>query len=106
MLRKYRRKGEEMTEEEKEVLQRAEEIKKKEATKAKSKRTKFRKGLFTKILIVLIFTYLFYFTEKVLGIFQTTGVEPTVLITSVFAILGLECGVMGWIKNTKVKKGE
>lgn len=95
-----------MTEEEKEVLHRAEEIKKKEATKAKSIRTKLRKGIFTKVLIMLIFTYLFYFTERILDIFQATGVEPSVLISSVFAILGVECGAMAWIKNTKIKRGE
>lgn len=95
-----------MTDKEKRIVDEAEEIKKKEAIKAKSKKTKVRKGLFTKVLIILIFTYLFYFTERILDVFQATNVEPTVLITSVFAILGLECGVMGWIKNTKVKRGE
>lgn len=95
-----------MTEEEKRIVDEAEEIKRKEVIKAKSKRTKVRKGLFTKVLIILIFTYLFYFTERILDIFEATSVEPTILIGAVFAILGLECGVMGWIKNTKIKKGE
>lgn len=95
-----------LTEEEKSILEKADAIKKKEASKAKSKRTMARKGLFTKVLIIFIFVYLFYFTERILGIFETTGAEPAILIGSVFAILGLECGVMGWIKNTKVKKGE
>ena len=97
-----------MTNEEKELLEKAEEIRKKEATKIKAQKTKNRKGLFTKALILLIFAYLFYFTERILSIFEKTGVEPVVLIGAVFGILGLECGVMGWIKNTKVKnsKGE
>ena len=48
-----------MTEDEKRIVDEAEEIKKKEAIKAKSRRTKVRKGIFTKVLIILIFTYLF-----------------------------------------------
>lgn len=95
-----------MTNEEKDLLEKAKEIKKKEAIKLKEEKVNKRKGLFSKSLIIFVLAYLAYFTERVLIIFEKTSQEPTVLIGSVFALLGLECGVMGWIKNSKIKKGE
>ena len=94
-----------MTEEEKKIVLEAEEIIKKEATKTKAAATKKRKGIYSKIIIFIIFAYLFYFTERVLGLFEKTGSEPVVIIGAVFSILGLECGVLAWIKNTKIKRG-
>lgn len=95
-----------MTEEEKEIVLQAEGIIKKEATKAKAKTTRKRKGLYSKVILIMVFVYLFYFTERILDLFEKTGAEPVVIIGAVFSILGLECGVLAWIKNSKIKKGD
>lgn len=95
-----------MTDEEKRTLEELRQKEKKEEVAKKRNNKKIRKGLFTKIIILTVFTYLFFFTKEVLDVFKTTGSEPSTLITCVFAILGLECGVLGWIKSTKIKKGE
>ena len=95
-----------MTEEEKKILEELRQKEKKEESAKKRNNKRIRKGLFTKIIIVAVFTYLFCFTKEVLDVFKATGSEPSTLITCVFAILGLECGVLGWIKSTKIKKGE
>ena len=92
-----------MTDKEKEILEQAKAIKQKEVTRLRKQKYK---GLFSKIVLFLIFAYLFYFTERILDIFLATSQEPIVLIGAVFGILGLECGVMGWIKSTKIKKGD
>ena len=43
------------------------------------------------------------FTLKMILVFEQTGAIPDTLCTCVFAALGGECGVMGWIKTTKDK---
>lgn len=96
-----------MTKEEKEQLEmlRAKEIEEIETTK-KNKATNFKKGLFSKAIIITGFIYLFYFTERILSIFEQSGQEPTVLIGAVFgAVLG-ECGLLALIKKAKINKGE
>lgn len=95
-----------MTDEEKEIILQAEEIIKKETNKAKAKATKKKKGLYSKVIIIIVFVYLGYFTERVLSLFEKTGAEPVVIIGAVFSILGLECGVLAWIKNSKIKRGD
>lgn len=37
-------------------------------------------------------------------VFTVYGSVPDTLITCVFATLGGECGILGWIKTTKEKK--
>ena len=39
-----------------------------------------------------------------LALYETTGGIPDTLCQCVFALLGGECGVMGWIKTTKDKQ--
>ena len=92
-----------MTDKEKEILEQAKAIKQKEVARLRKQK---HKGLFSKIVLFLIFAYLFYFTERILDIFLATSQEPIVLIGAVFGILGIECGVMGWIQSTKIKKGD
>lgn len=53
-----------------------------------------------KILIIIGVTLL-AFTVAMIWIFTRYGSIPDTLVTCVFAILGGECGVMGWIKTNK-----
>lgn len=85
-----------MTENEKKILEQAEAIKKKEATKVKK-----RKGRFMKATIVCLFLFLLIFTCTVLYIFYRTGSEPSTLIASVFALCVGEFSILGLIKNKK-----
>ena len=47
---------------------------------------------------------LVWFTHRMLTLYETTGGIPDTLCQCVFALLGGECGVMGWIKTTKDKQ--
>ena len=53
-----------------------------------------------KILIIIGVTCLL-FTAVMIWVFVQYGSVPDTLITCVFATLGGECGVMGWIKTNK-----
>lgn len=55
------------------------------------------------IVLAVAIILLILFTIRVLRIVETTGYEPTTLITAVFAAALGEFGIMGWIKNTKTK---
>lgn len=93
-----------MTKEEQELLEKAEEIKRKEERKAKAQKTKKRKGLFMKFVIVFMFGYLTIFTYIVLDVFEKTGTEPSTLIGAVFLFCGWESGCLSKIKINKTKK--
>lgn len=54
------------------------------------------------ILVVMAFL-LVAFTLEMIHVFKTSGAIPDTLCTCVFAALGGECGIMGWIKTTKDK---
>ena len=58
---------------------------------------------FSKILIAAILIFLLLFTIACLLITAHTSVEPSALIVAVFGFCGVECGVLGWIKNTDTK---
>ena len=51
------------------------------------------------LIIVLIIAVLF--TGIMIYLFATVGSIPDTLVTCVFAVLGGECGVLGWIKTAK-----
>jgi len=53
------------------------------------------------IILIIIGIALTLFTVEMIQIFKLTGTEPSTLEACVFAALGGECGVMGWIKTTK-----
>ncbi|MCM1300033.1 MAG: hypothetical protein NC228_10765 [[Eubacterium] siraeum] len=55
--------------------------------------------------LILIFTAiaLIVFTALMIGLFYSLGSIPDTLCSCVFAVLGGECGVMGWIKTNKDK---
>lgn len=55
------------------------------------------------IILVVMAVLLVAFTLKMILVFEQTGAIPDTLCTCVFAALGGECGVMGWIKTTKDK---
>lgn len=55
------------------------------------------------LILVIIGVTLLCFTLAMLDLFKTYGSIPDTLVTCVFAVLGGECGVMGWIKTSKEK---
>jgi hypothetical protein len=64
-----------------------------------------KKGIKTMDLILAIIgVSLAWFTHRMLTLYETTGGIPDTLCQCVFALLGGECGVMGWIKTTKDKQ--
>ncbi len=55
------------------------------------------------IILVFVAVVLLGFTATMIWLFATQGSIPDTLCTCVFAVLGGECGVMGWIKTNKDK---
>ena len=53
------------------------------------------------IILVIVGAFLVAFTVKMIVLYETTGAIPDTLCQCVFAALGGECGIMGWIKTTK-----
>lgn len=72
----------------------------KKKPKAKAKK---RMGTMDLILL-LVFLCLVIFTVTMIALFTVYGSVPDTLVTCVFATLGGECGILGWIKTTKEKK--
>ena len=58
------------------------------------------------VILVLIGAFLLIFTVTMVVTFFVCGSIPDTLCTCVFAALGGECGVMGWIKTAKEKYAE
>jgi len=74
-------------------------------TQAKTKGRRNRMGTMDFILLI-VFLCLTVFTIAMIVLFTVYGSVPDTLITCVFATLGGECGILGWIKTTKEKKQE
>lgn len=55
------------------------------------------------LILIVVGILLISFTVSMILIFKKYGSTPDTLITCVFATLGGECGIMGWIKTTKEK---
>ena len=53
------------------------------------------------LILIIMGVLLFLFTQKMIELFEIYQSTPDTLITCVFALCGGECGVMGWIKNSK-----
>lgn len=53
------------------------------------------------LILIIVGVSLFLFTVAMILVFCKYGEVPDTLITCVFAALGGECGVMGWIKTNK-----
>ena len=58
------------------------------------------------IILIIVGVALAVFTVIMIVIFCVFGNIPDTLCTCVFAALGGECGVMGWIKTTKERHRE
>ena len=55
------------------------------------------------IILVIVGISLLVFTISMIQVFREYGSVPDTLVTCVFAALGGECGIMGWIKTSKEK---
>ena len=58
------------------------------------------------IILVIVGAALAVFTITMIVTFYLCGSIPDTLCTCVFAALGGECGVMGWIRTAKEKYRE
>lgn len=58
------------------------------------------------IILMVVGALLIIFTIEMIREFRLYGSIPDTLCTCVFAALGGECGVMGWIKTTKDRHRE
>lgn len=58
------------------------------------------------IILIIVGVSLFAFTVAMIQLFREYGAVPDTLVTCVFAALGGECGIMGWIKTTKDRNKE
>lgn len=54
-------------------------------------------------ILIIVGVLLITFTVVMIIVFCNYGAIPDILCSCVFATLGCECGVMGWIKTTKEK---
>lgn len=71
------------------------------------KRTKKKKSIgigVMDIILIIVGVALFSFTVCMIKVYTIYGSIPDTLVTCVFAALGGECGIMGWIKTTKDKR--
>lgn len=55
------------------------------------------------VILIIVGIALLAFTVAMIITFWRLGSEPGTLITCVYATLGGECGIMGWIKTSKEK---
>lgn len=55
------------------------------------------------LILIIVGALLITFTIMMIVLFKQYGYVPDTLITCVFATLGGECGIMGWIKTNKDK---
>lgn len=53
------------------------------------------------IILIIVGISLLSFTVYMIHLFKIYGTVPDTLVTCVFACLGGECGIMGWIKTNK-----
>jgi hypothetical protein len=63
------------------------------------------KGLFGKIIVILCIYFIIRYTNKVLTIFENTGVEPTILTPLVYSFFGGELVIL-FLKKKNDKKKE
>lgn len=78
---------------------------KKNADSTKSSRKKSGIGVMD-IILIIVGISLLAFTVAMIQLFREYGAVPDTLVTCVFAALGGECGIMGWIKTTKDRNKE
>lgn len=56
------------------------------------------------LILIIVGISLAWFTHRMITLYEMTGGIPDTLCQCVFAVLGGECGVMGWIKTNKDKR--
>lgn len=78
---------------------------KKNADSTKAPRKKSGIGVMD-IILIIVGISLLAFTIAMIQLFREYGSVPDTLVTCVFAALGGECGIMGWIKTTKDRNKE
>ena len=82
-------------------------LRRKKRARAKAKAARKPRHIGTMdIILIIVGVALVAFTVEMILLFRETGMVPDTLITCVFAALGGECGVMGWIKTTKERNKE
>lgn len=72
-------------------------------TKKKTEKVKKEKPGTMDIILIIVGASLLIFTITMIRLFTIYGSIPDTLVTCVFAALGGECGIMGWIKTNKDK---
>ena len=58
------------------------------------------------LILLVLGVMLFWFTVTMIGLFREYGSGPDTLVNCVFVALTGECGMMGWIKTSKIKHRE
>lgn len=72
-----------------------------------SKKDKSKKAIgVMDIILIVVGVSLLSFTICMIRLYTLYGAIPDTLVTCVFAALGGECGIMGWIKTTKSRNIE
>ena len=67
-------------------------------------KVRFKKKIkFSNVMVCVVSVLLILFTLRVLDIVESGMMEPSALIAAVFAAGLGEFGILGWIKNTKIK---
>lgn len=74
--------------------------------KAKTEKPSRKSPGVMNIILVIVGVSLFAFTLAMIQLFREYGAVPDTLVTCVFAALGGECGIMGWIKTSKDRRRE
>lgn len=76
------------------------------ATRSSRRRKKKKAIGVMDIILVIVGISLLAFTVEMIRTFHQYGAVPDTLVTCVFAALGGECGIMGWIKTNKDRSRE
>lgn len=69
-----------------------------------AKKRKSRKGLFSKLIVLLVITLNVAFTGVILWLFRSTGSEPSSLIVAWFAFTTVELWSLAGIKKADKRK--
>lgn len=79
---------------------------KKNENESGSQTTKKKKVGTMNVALIISCLIMIVFTAVMIWVFIRQDSVPDTLITCVFAVLGGECGVLGWIKTTKCKTSD
>ena len=70
-------------------------------TKATPKQPFIKRFGVMNLILVIIGISIVLFVLRMIDLFEQYGCVPDTLITCFFAVVGGECGIMGWIKTTQ-----